>query len=101
MRSSLWSLVTRSTSSGRRPIGSSFELKGSRDKRAGRAHGRDLVAHGGHQLAARNPPIDQAVLEGLARIQNIVAVDIALDALHRLAGGVGQNPVQRVTHTED
>src|SRR5579859_6168036 len=60
--------------------------------------GRELRAY---IAGGRNDAIDQAILQGLGRSQDVIAVDIALDPLQRLARGLGNNLVQRVPHAQD
>src|SRR5690348_15690268 len=46
-------------------------------------------------------PVDQAVLDGLLRREEVVAVGVALDALQRLARVLGDELVQHAADTDD
>ena len=62
-----------------------------------------LMLAGGHRLEmpARYHPIDQAVFQRVLRLQNVIAVYIAGDLIHRLSRRISKNLVERLPHAED
>src|SRR5882724_4821922 len=53
------------------------------------------------QIATRNDAIDHAVLHGLIRLHDVIAIHVLGDAVDRLAGGVRQHLVENLTHAEN
>src|SRR5665647_1391797 len=55
----------------------------------------------GRQVAAGDDAVDHAVLEGLHGVHDVVAIHVAGDLVDGLAGGVGEDLVQRFAHAQN
>ena len=53
------------------------------------------------KLAPADHAVHHAILHGLVRIHYVIAIDIALDSLQRLARGLRQNLVQNLARPQD
>src|SRR5580698_676000 len=53
------------------------------------------------QRTALDNAVDDAIFQRLVGFQNVVAIHVARDAVHRLAGSIRQNLIQRFTHAQD
>src|SRR5437879_9549539 len=56
---------------------------------------------GGRQIAADHNFVDHAVLYALIGTHDVIAIDVAGDALHRLASEFGEYLVERLAHAQD
>src|SRR6056297_701050 len=54
-----------------------------------------------HRLARGDHPVDDAIFEGLVGLHDEIAVGVGVDALDRLAGVIGEDLVDEVTHPHD
>src|SRR5579871_1067554 len=78
----------------RRPHISATELRGRKARAS-------VLLRDRLQRAAGDDLVDQAVVDGLIGLHDVIAIDVAGDALDGLAGGVGQDIVQRFAHAQD
>jgi len=53
------------------------------------------------KLAFGDHAVDHSVRHRLLRIHDVIAIHIAFDFLHRLAGGVGEDLIQNRTRSQD
>src|SRR6476469_8361678 len=76
-------------------------VRPSRDSMERLPRSSGLPRRNGLEMPTRYHPVNHAVFERIIGLQNVIAVYIPGDFIHRLSRRIGKNLVERLTHPED